>query len=374
MKVLHVTTHMNIGGIGNYILSLSYALKEKGIDVIVASSGGNLEEELRLCGIEHFNLNIKTKFEFSPKVFISAVRLSNLIRKENIDIVHCHTRVSQVAGLIASRIARAPYLTTCHGFFKKRLRGVFDTWGEKVIAISTSVKNHLENDLGVSPDRIRTVYSGIDLRRFSRTYSTEDISRIKKSFGLKDGYIIGTIGRLSSVKGHEFLVRAMVEVLKEDKTAECLIVGDGDEKRALKSLVKSLGLDRNIHFIGSDLDTGKFLSVMDIFVFPSVKEGLGISLLEAMASGKACIASEIGGIRDIITDGFNGILVPVGDYNAISKAILRAIKDKELRKRLAGNAKDLICERFSIDKMSGNVINVYKEVLNAGGRDRGQHL
>lgn len=352
-----------MGGIGNYILSLSKALKEKGALSIVASSGGDLETEFKKYGIELKRLDIKTKSEIGPKVLKSIVQLCSLIKGEDVDILHAHTRVSQVVCFFASRITGVPYVTTCHGFFKKRLRKIFDTWGSMVIAISEAVKTHLKEDLGVEEDRIELIYSGIDLNKFSKEYSIGEINKMKESLGLKGGPIVGTIGRLSPVKGQRFLVEAMLNVILKREDVEAIIIGDGPEERALKDLAKSLGIEWAIHFFGSDPDAYKFLSVMDIFVFPSIKEGLGIAMLEAMASGKACVASDIGGISDIVKDGFNGILVKVGDIDAIASAVISLLENAELRKKIGENAQALVKQRFSLNSMADNIIQLYRKII-----------
>jgi len=363
MKVLQITTHMNIGGIGNYVLSLSSALAKKGVDVIVASSGGNLEEELKRHDIPHRQLNLDTKFELGPKVFLSALKLSEIIREERVDIIHAHSRVSQAATFFASRRTRAKYVTTCHGYFKKRLRGIFDTWGDRVIAISDAVKRHLREDLGVTEGRVELIYNGVDPDRFSKQYSVEEALRIRRSIGLKDGPVIGTIGRLSGIKGQKFLIEAMAGVISEMPNAQAILVGDGDEERSLKNLARSLKVEDSVYFISSDPDTGKFLAVMDIFIFPSVKEGLGIALLEAMASGRACIASRVGGVSDIIEDGSNGVLVEAGDVGAITESALSLLSDQAARERMGGRGRALVREKFSLDLMTDKVIRLYNEVI-----------
>lgn len=363
MKVLQVTTHMNIGGIGNYILSLSGALKKKSVEVAVASSGGNLEKELAKHSIGHHRLDMNTKFEVAPKVIKSGFALARIIREEKADIIHAHTRVSQVASFIASRVTGRPYITTCHGFFKRRLRSIFDTWGAMVIAISDAVQVHLEEDLKVAEGRIELIYNGVDTDRFSCGYSPDEIAEIKKRLGLNAGPVIGTIGRLSSVKGQKYLLKAMKDILSVRRDVQAVIVGDGEEKESLKKLADSLGIGGAVHFLRSDIDTRKFLCVMDIFIFPSVKEGLGLALLEAMASSRACVASRIGGIENVVRDGFNGILVPVGDSHAIAEAALFLLDNENLRKSMGGLARDLVRERFSLDSMADRVIGLYQEIL-----------
>ncbi|MDO8525017.1 MAG: glycosyltransferase family 4 protein, partial [Candidatus Omnitrophota bacterium] len=183
--------------------------------------------------------------------------------------------------------------------------------------------------------------------------------------GLKDAPVVGTIGRLSQIKGQRFLVQAMAGIIARRKDAQCLIVGDGEEMMALRNLARALDIKDSVHFVSSDIDTAKFLSVMDVFVFPSVKEGLGIALLEAMAAGKACVASDIGGIRDIIKDPSCGALAAVGDIGAIAGSATAFINNKALRQATGENAGRLVARNFSLDAMGDNIIELYKEVISA---------
>ncbi len=361
MKVLHVTTHFNVGGITKYILNLAKAVQTEGVEVIVASSGGDLEPGLKKCGIRHLQLNIKTKFEFGPKAIISGFKIAGIIKNEKIDLLHAHTRVSQVASAIASAITGVPVVTTCHGYFKKRSRALVDTWGVKVIAISDAVRMHLRDDLGVSEPRIKLIYSGVDADRFSRVYSREEMLALKRSIGLRDGPVIGTIGRLSSIKGQKYLIMAFREVMAERGDTQCVIVGSGPEESALKDLAGSMGVYDSVKFIESCDDTHRYLSMMDVFVFPSIKEGLGIALLEALASGRACVASRIGGIEDIITDGRNGILIDVENSHGIADAILRLLDDDVLRKKIGEEGRAMVRSRFTLNTMADNITKLYRE-------------
>jgi glycosyltransferase involved in cell wall biosynthesis len=365
MRVLHVNTHMNIGGIGQYIVSLAKALKQKRIECFVASSGGELLPEFVSLDIRHINLDMRTKFEFGPKVLRSSSRLIQIIKDNKIDLIHAHTRVSQVASYIASRRAGIPYIATCHGYFNAKLsRKLFDTWGDKVVAISEAVRAHLEKDFNVDPKRIEVIYNGIDLKRFSNIYSADQIARARRSLGVQRGNVVGTMGRLSSVKGQKFLVEAMKEVVSKSKDARCLIIGSGREEAALKDLSKSLGLENRIIFTGAAyIDIPLYLACMDIFVLPSIEEGLGLALLEAMSLGRPCVASAIGGIRDIVNDGVNGILTPVGDSAAIANAVLKILNDKPLAKKMSDTAKDFVRGRFSIEAMADSMIGLYERTI-----------
>ena len=366
MKILHVNTHMNIGGIGQYILSLSSALKRKGIECIVVSSGGDLEKELKKNGIGHRRVDIGTKFEFAPKVFFAASAIADIVRNEKIDIIHAHTRVSQVASRLAAGKMNTRYVSTCHGFFKPKLsRKLFDTWGRRIIAISAPVKSHLEMDFGINKSRIELIHNGVDIGRFSKNYSHDEITAIKRSVGLNDGPVIGTMGRLSSVKGQRFLVEAMKYVAAKDGRIQCMIIGSGPEEGALKDFARSLGVEDRIKFTGSIYEgVESYLACMDVFVLPSVKEGLGLALLEAMAARRPCVASNVGGIIDIVKDGVNGIVVPVANGVAIADAALKLINNRSLSLALAGEGMNLVKEKFSLDIMAEKTARLYKEVIN----------
>lgn len=367
MKILQLTTHINIGGIGNYVYSLSKALKAKDVGCVVASAGGDLESELEKLGIAQARLDIKTKSELSPKVLKSIFAVRSLIGRESIDLIHAHTRVSQVVARLASGLAKIPYVTTCHGYFRKRMRKVFDTWGAKVIAISDAVKEHLEDDFGLPGGRIALIYNGIDLERFRKDYSDVEKGTVKRSLGLKEGPVIGTIGRFSDVKGQRFLIEAMKGITSRRRDAQCVLVGGGPEELNLRKLAKTLGLEGSIRFVEPALDTERLLAIMDVFVFPSVKEGLGIALLEALASGKACAASDVGGIGNIIKDGSNGLLFKVGDVKAIEGAVMRLLDDKRLRDELGRSGRESMTEKYSLDVMADKVVGVYEEVIRGSG-------
>jgi glycosyltransferase involved in cell wall biosynthesis len=371
MKILLLTTHLDIGGIAVYIINLAHCLKQEGVDVVVASGGGELENKLAEDGIRHVRLDIRTKSEFGISVWRSLPRLNRHVLEEGYDLVHAQTRVAQVLACLSRKFTGVPYVSTCHGFFRSgRLgRRLFPCWGSNVIAISESVRKHLTEDFRLSPGKVTMIYNGIDVDRYSRFRTDKRDEDLAREIGIeKDVFVVGTVGRLSPVKGHNFLIEAFSGALSRHPTMRLLIVGEGSEKKALGEQARLSGLEDKVFFTsGKDKTLESFFSIMDVFCLASVSEGLGFSLMEAMASGRPCVASDIGGLSELIENGENGLLVPSRDPEALGKAILRLAGDEDLRKRIAKKAREKALRDFPVRYSALSTMEVYKKVL----RDKG---
>ncbi|MFH1645827.1 MAG: glycosyltransferase family 4 protein, partial [Candidatus Omnitrophota bacterium] len=207
-------------------------------------------------------------------------------------------------------------------------------------------------------------YNGIDISRFIDNYSDKDKVLIRKEYGLKDIATIGLIARISEVKGHLYLIEAFRKVLDEYPQVQLLIIGDGSDKYLdkLKKLSVRLKLEEKVLFHKACEDTVMPLSIIDIFCMPSLQEGLGLSLLEAMAMSKPVIASNVGGIYTLIKDKYNGLLVPPKDSISLAAAMLSLLKDKDTARLMGERSKGLVLEKFSLDSMADKVIVLYKEI------------
>lgn len=365
MNVLILSNHLNYGGITAYVLNLSRVLHgQEGVKIFAASRGGDLEKEFSGLGIKHIRLPLTTKCEVSPKVFLSFLELRKAVRELQIDLIHANTRVTQVLASMVSSATKTPYLSTCHGYFKTRLsRRLFPCWGRKVIAISDQVRDHLICDFRLAPEKIELIYNGIDVKKF-RTFSQKEVEKEKDRLGLAPGKkIIGHIGRLSSVKGQKFFVLAAEELVRKRKDLQFLIVGDGDQEHDLKALIRQKGLGDDVLIRSSVTQTALALSLMDVFVMPSLQEGLGISILEAQAQGVPVVASRVGGIPTIVEDGSTGLLVGRGDPGSLSTAIMRFLDDEAFRKSVVARAQAQVKEKFSIEEMAEKTRRLYKEIL-----------
>lgn len=360
MNILYLANHLNTGGISRYLLGLCTGLQNRGHNIYLASGGGELEAEFTRAGVACLRLPLATKCEVSPGVFYSLFKLLPVIKKQHIQIIHCNTRVTQVLGCLLARQGRVVCVSTCHGFFKPRLsRRIFPCWGKKTIAISQQVAGHLVEDLGAKKNNVLIIHHGIQYSA-PRAMAQE---KTRQEFGLGRGPVIGIIARLSDVKGHIYLVEAMQKVLERFPSAQLFIVGDGPMKKELMEQVRRLGIERSVRFTPQVRDTAAALAAMDIFVLPSLKEGLGLALMEAMAAGLAVIGSDIGGIKTLIRDGQNGLLVTPQDSGQLAQKILALLQDGALTKRLGDNAREMISKEFSYEKMLDKTEEVYRLCL-----------
>ncbi|MDP2939241.1 MAG: glycosyltransferase family 4 protein [Candidatus Omnitrophota bacterium] len=365
MNILIIAKHLQPGGISSYVVSLAKGLRERGHNIFVASSGGMLEGLLKESSIELINLDLDTKSELSPKVLFAIKKLLLIVKEKNIQIIHAQTRVTSIIAYWLSKLSHIPYLTTCHGFFRPHFfRRLFPFWGKKTIAISDAVYAHLLQDFKLKKYSLELIYNGVCVKDASK-FSLEEKRKFKDKFGLFCGPFVGCVARLSDVKGHKFLIDAFKIVLKDFPSAVLILVGDGRIKPDLIAQTKELGIEKRVVFIPSQLDTSLVLSLMDVFVMPSIQEGLGLAIMEAMAVGLPIVATDVGGIKNLIKDNESGILVSACDSRALAEAIILLLKDKNMAKALALKAHDFIQREFPLEKMLNKTEALYNSLLNS---------
>ncbi len=363
MRILILTTHFNAGGITSYVLNLAKGLIDKGHQVFIGSSSGNKIEEIKKIGAVHYYLNIRTKSELSPKVYFSFLKIQKFISQQKIDVIHSQTRVTQVLGSLIHRFYKLPHVSTCHGFFRpKFFRKVFPCWGQAVIAISLSVQEHLIKDFSVFHKKIFLIPHGINVR--TDTPTEKDRQEKRKKLSLSSQTVVGTIARLSKVKGLDVLVNAMALIVQSAPDVKLVIAGEGKEQKALQDLVRQRGLERNILFLPAVKHIDDILSLLDIFVMPSRQEGLGLSVLEAQSRGLAVVASRVGGLVSLIEPGKTGVLVSPENPQELAQALLALIDDPNQTKRMGRLAKETVMRDFSLEKMVDLTVDVYRSVID----------
>ncbi|GLI18569.1 glycosyl transferase group 1 [Tepidanaerobacter syntrophicus] len=360
IKVLHVLSDTNVGGAGRYIFNLLSNKYETSFEAAVACpKGGELEKELRERNIQVFPLE-----GGESSTNMSQIKsLRRIISQEKFDIVHTH---ASFAGRIAGKMAGAKVVMTRHSIMGggagpvKRMitRLISRIFTDKIIAISRAVKINLIES-GVPADMITIIYNGIDTTKFECVKGT-----LRKELNITpDTPIIGMVARLVPEKGYEYAINAFYRVIKDYPNALLVIIGSGSLEKNLKNMCSELGIESNVIFMGYRQDVENLMADFDLFVLSSVSEGLGLSLLEAMALGKPVVATITGGIPEVIKDGTNGLLVQPGNDVYLAESIVKILSDKDLARRLGDEAKKTVVEKFSSKTMIEKTEKVYQEVL-----------
>jgi len=356
MKILFLTTHLNYGGISSYTFSLAKELCELGNEVYIASASGDLMTPLKKTKIKHIHIPIKTKNELNPLILFSMFKLIGLIRRESIDIIHAQTRVTQVLASLLAKATKVPFVTTCHGFFRRNIgRQFFPCWGEKVIAISEAVRKHLMIDFYVEENDIAMVYNGIDIDYYRVPDKRTDLNYQDKT--------VGIVARLSSVKGHKYLIEAMAQVFAEFPEARLFMFGEGKIKYELVKQAQALKITDKAFFLPAVSNTSEVLQEIDIFVMPSLQEGLGLSILEAQACGLPVIASNVGGIPSLVKNEVTGLLVEPQDARALAAEIMKVMENKTLAMRLGKAGRKQVEEKFNLKQMAKKIEQIYQGIV-----------
>lgn len=366
MRILHLTTHLNRGGISQYIISVGSAFRKKGHEIFVASSGGEMEQEFKAEGLCLQTLDIRTKSELNPKIYWALSELIPWMKSQRIEIMHAHTRVTQVMAFWIQRLSGIPFITTVHGFYKRRFgRRILPAWGERAVAISEPVGNHLRETFHLSLDRIRVIYNGVDFADFIDRFRSYDPREVRREYGISEkAPVVGVTARLVPDKGHEYLIRAVKRLESEFPDLSLLIVGDGRYREHLKGLAQELNLLERIYFTGNLRDVSKPLAAVNVFALPAVwREGFGLSIVEAMICQKPVIVTNIWALNTLIQNGVNGILVEPRHVEDLARAIRLFLKDPDLRERISRAGQATAHERFSLERMVEELETVYRKVL-----------
>lgn len=366
MKVLHLTTHLNIGGITSYIAIAAAAMKPLGFVSAVLSSGGDAEPLYAEKDIPHHRFPIRTKNEFHPKLFWNLPSAAKLVKKEGFQVLHAHTRVTQVFAGFLSKMTGVPVVTTAHGFYKRRLgRKIYGAWGERVVAVSPLVAEEMEKTHKVPKDRIRLIFNAIDIESFRKRVLAQDSEALRAKFGIPpNAFVIGSVSRLVKDKGHEYLLKAAAKLLKKNPTVFIVIVGDGRERKPLEKLVKKLGLSAHTKLIVSDPDITGVYSVMDAFAHPATwREGFGLSMLEAMVAKIPVAVSDIWAINTIVRHRVNGFLVEPKNADRLAETLEFIMKNPDVAGSIAQNGYEMASRAYSADRLAGELATVYEETI-----------
>jgi N-acetyl-alpha-D-glucosaminyl L-malate synthase BshA len=292
------------------------------------------------------------------------VRLARLIRKRQIRVVHCHDIQSATYGTLAAKVLRRRVVLTVHGlglFRQKRAATLIPRLFRRVdrVAFVGHWLQRAAADMGYDPRRPVVVHNGVDLAAYRPEPGDPGL---REELGVApNALVIGTVGNLRPVKDMPCLLRAFGKLGVRE--AVLLIVGDGSERSALEALSRELGVADRVHFLGARDDVPRLLPLFDVFALSSTTEGISVALLEAMACGRPAVATDTGGNPEVCVDGETGLLAPVGDPEALSRALTDLLTSRDRRHAMGEAARARVEKQFSMEHMLRSYEGIYDELL-----------
>lgn len=379
INILHLHSSSGFYGAESVVINLGKALDRVGYHPII----GSIEvDELTLSAFAREAIEKKLDIEilvsrakFSP---IAIFKIAKLVREREIRVIHSHYNKATVLGYFASRITGIPLIETNHLFppmplsdkklqLYAKIGAFFLRYAEKTVAVSNEIKGRLERR-GVPGEKISVIKNGIDVEECEAAYLSKRTAT-RRELGIKEGdLIIGGVGRLTEQKGFEYLLEAAKEVLKTRGNIIFVIVGDGEKREELIRYTHELGIEKEFMFLGFRKDILSVLAAMDIFVMPSIHEGLPMAMLEAMAIKVPVIVTAVGEIPEVIVDGANGILIKPRDVEALASKIAYLIDNDAIRNQIKENAFQVVKRNHSKEAMSRSYALVYDEIINNFGK------
>lgn len=360
LKILHIDPEKNWGGGEVQVVGLLAYLAERGHqNHLLTHPHGKLFEESRKLPLSCFPLVVRNELDIRE-----VPRLRRLIRGENYDIVHFHTkRAHALSPWLPHGAHRPRYVVTRRMDYPQKKN--WYTWQlynrsvDAVIAISRPIADVLIRG-GVQAQKIRIIHSGIDAMRFDACGG--------ESPGDSEAPLIGTVANLEERKGLRYLLQAAGLLKSQGHRFKLAIAGDGSLRGQLEQMARSLGL-AEVDFAGFVADVPKFLAALDIFVLPSLYEGLGVAALEAMAAGRPVVATRVGGLAELVIDAETGFLVPPGDARELAAAIVKLIRNNDLRAAFGRRGAARVREQFTIGQMAKRTEDCYYAVLHGARPD-----
>lgn len=365
-RIMYIIPTLGIGGTQRQLVNLIQGLiKEVDyyIEVSTLYKGGPIAEELNDLGIKINYINMKNIYDL-----FSLRRLIRILRYGNFNIVHTFLFDANVLGAFSAKQAGVEAIISSRRDmdiwkFKRHI------WAErlgaklskKIIANSNAVKEFVIQQEKISPSKIEVILNGIDLNSF---HKSKEVFDLRKEFGLsKDHFIIGTIGTISEKKGQRYLIKAAREILNVFSQSRFIFVGNGPLENELRKLTNTLSLSDKVVFTGLRQDVTAILSMIDIFCLPSIYESCPNVILEAMACGLPVVATNVGGVSEIVINEEIGTLVPSKDPEAIAKAIIKLLRHEGLREKMVQQGRKIVEQKFSLERMVSDYHNFYERLL-----------
>lgn len=355
-SVLHTEASVGFGGQEIRILQEARGLVDRGWNArIVGQPGSPLLREAAAAAIPHTALRMRHAADL--RAFLA---LRRLIRDHAVDVVHTHSSIDSWLATLAARSLRRAVVRSRHVSIPVKRRGAFVyRLADRVITSGDAIARVL-GAAGVAAGKIVSIPAGIDVHRFHPGVSG---TRVRSELGLA-GPLVGLVANLRSSKGHRVFIDAAAEVLRALPEARFVIVGDGVAREPIRRHIEARGLTNAVVMTGFRRDVPEVMAALDVLVLPSLRsEATSQVIPQALAVGTPVVATTVGGIPEIVTDGQTGRLVPPADAGALAGAILTTLRDREGARAMARRGGQLVRTRFTFDAMMERTTAVYAEVL-----------
>ncbi len=368
INIMHVLHHMKMGGAEHVVYDMVQALDKDKFDVSICclDSLGILGEELISKGYKVFVLNRKPGIDFKV-----SFKLARLYKELNIDIVHSHQYTPYFYAANAAILRRVKLIFLEHGRHqpdKVRIKRVIYNFFLRpftnvIVTNSIALKEALIKYEKMPVNAIEVIPNGVKLKEFDIIFQIDrDSKRAELGLG-KDDIVAGMVARLHPIKDHFTLVKAFKKVVQQEPKAKLLIAGTGELYSEIEKLINKLMLQNSVKLLGYYEDLFGFLRSLDIFVLASISESAPISILEAMATGLPVVATDVGGVREMVIDNETGILVPPKDVDALAEALLNIIKDPIKRKKMSNMGRKRVEEVYSFEDMIHKYEQLYMSLV-----------
>ncbi len=362
------------GGALKHVFQIAEHLDKGEFDLTVAISPTRMRNPQReIQRLRAFGVRVEVipmKRRPAPFADLRALcALTRLIRRNRYDVVHAHSSKAGFLGRRAARAAGTPKVFyTPHafafqrggasGWLYKRLERMAASFGGVIVAVSEGEKELAVTSGIASADRVRVIKNAVGA---APEITAEARAEARAALGLpQHAHVAGTVGRLVRQKGCEYLVRAAKDVIQRHEDARFVLIGDGGLDARLRSLTKQLGIAENVVFAGHRADAAGLYAAMDLYVQPSLWEGLSYSVLEAMGGGLPVVATDISGNTDVVKDGVTGLVVPPRDAQAIAEAVRLLLDDVERRRELGRTARELVLSRHNLADFIEAIADLYR--------------
>ncbi|ULA61354.1 MAG: Glycosyl transferase, group 1 [Nitrospira sp.] len=364
--ILYLSTSSGPGGAERVISNLAASLNpDRYRAVLCLFRPGWIQERSEVRGIRSFIIPTHGMTDWQW-----ALQFKRLLRQERVDLIHAHEFDANVQGTFVAAISGIPLVATVHGknyFWERFRRRLAYRWVSRratMVAVSQNLKQFIVEKVGVSPERIKVLYNGVDA---SPRYDRVDVDDCKKELGLPENHqIVGVVGNLYPVKGHQYLIDGLPAILAKCPNTSFVFAGRGELEAALKAQVRRLGIETNVFFLGLRQDIPRILAMLDVFVLPSLSEGLSMAILEAMSAGKPVIATQVGGNPELVLNGETGFLVPPRDSQALASSVVTLLTNRQQAAQYAERGKRRAEGQFSLRTMVCAYQSLYDECLKSG--------